>query len=378
MGKAYSKEVKEKIINQYLTGVAITEIAKEHHLARSTIYTWLKDYNKVKRTKPINMHEVLLLRQKCEQLELMIEILQTTTCSTDAPLKDKYEAIKELSHKYSINLLCKTLKVAKGSYYNHIFRNKNENTEAAKRRAELTPIIEQIFDDSQQVYGAGKIHAILQNSGYQVSPNTVASIMHDNGWFSIRGGSKKQYLKLQERKQNILNQQFNVSKPNEVWVGDVTQFRYNNRKYYICVIIDLYARKVVSYKISSRNSTQLTKGTFKDAYESRKPTALLFHSDQGSNYTSKSYISYLNQLGVTQSFSRSHAPYDNSVIESFFKSMKAEKLYRTDFRSEREFKEAIKSYIHHYNSNRPHSTLRYKTPDEYEAIYFRQHTDFRE
>ena len=165
MGKAYSKEVKEKIINQYLTGVTITEISKEHHLARSTIYTWLKDYNKVKRTKPINMHEVLLLRQKCEQLELMIEILQTTTCSTDAPLKDKYEAIKELSHKYSINLLCKTLKVAKGSYYNHIFRNKNENTEAAKRRAELTPIIEQIFNDSQQVYGAGKIHAILQNSG---------------------------------------------------------------------------------------------------------------------------------------------------------------------------------------------------------------------
>ena len=75
---------------------------------------------------------------------------------------------------------------------------------------------------------------------------------------------------------------------------------------------------------------------------------------------------------VKESFSRAYTPYDNSVIESFFKSLKTEKLYRTDFRSEREFKEAVKDYMHYYNSARPHSKLKYKTPDEYEAIYFKK------
>lgn len=371
MRKTYSKEDKSKIINLCSDGVSITEISKEYGLARSTIYTWIKEFNqKSGRKKPINMHEVLLLRQQCEQQNLMIEILKSASCSIDAPQKERYEAIKKLSGKYSVALLCKAMNVPKGSYYNYILRNKNENTEAAQRRAEITPIIEKLFSDSQQVFGAYKIHALLQNMGYRISPNTVADIMHKNGWFSVRGGAKKQYLQLQERKRNILKQQFTVSKPNEVWVGDVTQFLYNDRKYFICVILDLFARKVVGYRISPSNSTQLTKGTFRAAYESRKPTNLLFHSDQGCNYTSKAYVAYLKQLGVTQSFSRAHTPYDNSVIESFFNSLKSEKLYRTDFRSERELKKAIRDYMYNYNSARPHSKLNYKTPDEYETIYF--------
>lgn len=371
MHKNYSKEEKSNIINLCSDGMSVTEISKKYGLARSTIYAWIKEYNeKSRRKKPINMHEVLLLRQQCEQQNLIIEILKSASCPIDAPQKERYEAIKKLSGKYSIALLCKAMNVPKGSYYNYILRNKNENTEAARRRAEVTPIIEKIFNDSKQIFGAWKIHAILQGMGYHISPNTVAAIMHENGWFSIRGGAKKHYLQLQEKKRNILNQQFTVNKPNEVWVGDVTQFLYNERKYFICVILDLFARKVVGYRISNSNSTQLTKGTFKSAYESRKPTALLFHSDQGCNYTSKAYVSYLKQLGVTQSFSRAYTPYDNSVIESFFKSLKTERLYRTDFRSEREFKEAVKDYIYDYNTSRPHSKLRYKTPDEYETAYF--------
>ena len=174
----------------------------------------------------------------------------------------------------------------------------------------------------------------------------------------------------QERKGNILNQQFNVSRPNEVWVSDVTYFRYNERNYYICVIIDLYARKVVGYKISLSNSTQLTKATFKLAFEIRQPTDLLFHSDQGSNYTSNTFVEYLRYCNIRQSFSRKSVPYDNSVMESFFKSMKTEKLYRTNFRSEREIKMAVKDYINYYNTNRPHSMLNYQTPNAYEDKYF--------
>ncbi len=302
---------------------------------------------------------------------MMIEILQNAPCTVSSPLRERYAYIQSISDKYSINLLCKTMNVAKGSYYNHVLRNKNENTLFAQKKAELTPIIEKIFHDNNQIFGAGKIHAILKDRGYKVAAKTVAAIMHENGWFAVGTSAKKIYLMTQERKQNILNQQFTVSRPNEVWVSDVTYFRYNDFSYYICVIIDLYARRVVAHKISLKNSTQLTKSTFKLAYEYRQPTELLFHSDRGTNYTSNTFRDYLKALGVKQSFSNTATPYNNSVMESFFKSMKTERLYRTDYRSERELRESVREYINYYNNDRPHSVLRYQTPEYFESKYYR-------
>ena len=372
MPKNYSKEEKGKVINLYSTGVSVTQISKENGVARSTIYDWIKEYNKKpRRTKPIDMHEVVLLRQKCEQQEKMIEILKNAPCTVSSPLQERYAYIQSISDKYSINLLCKSMNVAKGSYYNHILRNKNENTLFAQKKAELTPIIEKIFHDNNQIFGAGKIHAILKDRGYKVAAKTVADIMHENGWFAIGTSAKKIYLMTQERKQNILNQQFTVSRPNEVWVSDITYFRYNDFSYYICVILDLYARRVVAHKISLKNSTQLTKSTFKLAYEYRQPTELLFHSDRGTNYTSNTFRDYLRALGVKQSFSNTATPYNNSVMESFFKSMKTERLYRTDYRSERELRESVREYINYYNNDRPHSVLRYQTPEYFESKYYR-------
>ncbi len=369
MKKIYSEELKKDVVNQCLSGISIAAISKKYGIARSTLYIWLKSHAS-QSTETISKRDHFRLKQKCDQQEKAIEILCLAFNVESIPLADRYNFIKDLSDQYSISLLCKTLKVAKGSYFNHILRNKNENTLAARKRAELTPIIEKIFHESNEIYGSGKIHAILKDRGYKVSQDTVADIMHKNGWFAIGTGAKKLYLMNQERKENILNQQFNVSRPNEVWVSDVTYFRYNERNYYICVIIDLYARKVVGYKISLSNSTQLTKATFKLAFEFRQPTDLLFHSDQGSNYTSNTFVEYLRYCNIRQSFSRKSVPYDNSVMESFFKSMKTEKLYRTNFRSEREIKTAVKDYINYYNTSRPHSMLNYQTPNAYENKYF--------
>lgn len=131
-----------------------------------------------------------------------------------------------------------------------------------------------------------------------------------------------------------------------MWVSDITYFRFNNKNYYICAIIDLYARTVVGYRVGIKNSTQLAKSTFKVAYENRKPNEpLLFHTDRGSNYRSKTFCSYLKSLNIKQSYSRAHIPYDNSVMESFFASLKREELYRTKYRSENEFKAAVDNYI---------------------------------
>lgn len=192
------------------------------------------------------------------------------------------------------------------------------------------------------------------------------------GLVSIRQNAKALYE--QEKREfykNRLKQQFNVKTPNSVWVSDVTYFKCNNKNYYICVIIDLYARKVIGYKIGFNNSTQLIKSTFKIAYNSRQPKQnLLFHTDRGANYRSYTFSSYLKSLNVTQSFSRAYVPYDNSVMESFFSSLKREELYRRKFRSENEVRKAIDDYISFYNEKRPHSRNQNKTPSAKEEEYF--------
>ena len=163
------------------------------------------------------------------------------------------------------------------------------------------------------------------------------------------------------------NQNFDASRPNEIWVSDVTYFKIKDKAYYICVVMDLFSRMVVGYGISYRNSIQLLKATFCHAYDDRHTNdGLIFHSDRGMNYRSNAMSSYLQSLNVIQSFSRAHVPYDNSVMESFFSNMKREELYRTRYRSEREFKAAVREYITFYNEKRPHKKLRYKTPKQYE------------
>ena len=219
MRKNYTAEQKQTVIDKYLSGVTITEISKETGITRNTIYNWIKlELKSKKKSSKVNMRDYFDLKQKCEQQEKMIAILQTANYTVSAPLRDRYEVIKELEGQYSVSLLCKTMKVAKGSYYNHILRAKRENTLAAQKRAELTPVIEDIFNSNKQIFGSSKIHAILKDRGYRVSQNTVAQIMHENGWFAIGGGAKKLYYMNLERKENILKQNFTVSRPNEVWV----------------------------------------------------------------------------------------------------------------------------------------------------------------
>ena len=287
MNKLYSPEFKSKVINGYLRGKPISELAQEHNLSRTTIYDWIDEAQEKEDTKdvPINLRTIHDLKARCQRLETIIEILKSAPCCPSAPLSEKFEAITQMSTRYNVNILCESLDVAKGSYYNHIKRNKKENTLYAQKIKELTPIVEEIYHSSNQTYGAARIHAVLKDRGYNVAERTIAKIMQQNGWYSVRGGAKALHEASKARKENILNQTFNVSAPNEVWVSDVTIFEYNKRKYYICVVLDLYARKAISHTIAFNNSTQLTKRALINAYNERQPKAgLILHSDQGAEF----------------------------------------------------------------------------------------------
>ena len=242
-----------------------------------------------------------------------------------------------------------------------------------KRKEDLRVKIQKIYDDSNQIFGVGKILAVLKASGEKVSEKMVRQLMHDMGIVSIRNDAKTLYNKEHAKPKNHLNQNFNVSRPNEVWVSDVTYFRLHEKSYYICVVLDLFSRRILSYHIGYSNSTHLVRTTFKSAYHQRTPSLpLIFHSDRGSAYRSKTMQSHLEKLGITQSFSRPYLPYDNSVVESFFSSLKREELYRTKYRSENEFRTAVHNYIIFYNEKRPHSKNQYNTPNEAELEYYKQ------
>lgn len=371
----YTTEAKNAIIEQHIAQMKpVSQLSSVYSIPRSTIYTWIKGYKDAEQANSEPSSTVKKspkqLEQKIARLESIIKVLKTCGCAVNAPLTDRLNAIEKMQDQYSIHVLCEALDVPRGTYYNHIFRNKRDNTWYAVRREELREQVQRIYDDNRQIFGPAKIAAVLRTEGTKVSEEYVRTLMQDMGLVSIRQDAKRMYDKENAKYKNHLNQQFHTDAPNQVWVSDVTQYRFKNKNYYICAVIDLYARKVISYMISKRNSTLLVKITFRQAFQTRNPDLpLIFHTDRGSNYRSNAFCAYLQELGVTQSFSRAHVPYDNSVMESFFSTLKKEELYRTKYKSEREFREAVDDYMEFYNDRRPHAKLQNKTPNQKDAEY---------
>ena len=166
---------------------------------------------------------------------------------------------------------------------------------------------------------------------------------------------------------NLLKKQFFQDKPNKVWVSDFTEIKINRAKFYLCVILDLFSRKVLAYRLSIRLNSNLALLTFKDAYQNRgEPNDLLFHSDQGAQYTSIEFMNTLKALKIKQSFSNPGNPYDNAVMESFFATLKREEVHRKKYKDYDDLKESISKYIIFYNNVRPHKSLNYLTPTKFE------------
>ena len=169
---------------------------------------------------------------------------------------------------------------------------------------------------------------------------------------------------------NRVKRKFLTDAPNKVWISDITYAKVGSDFLYLCTILDLYSRKVLSYNISDRIDTGLTLKTFHEAFTKRnKPTGLIFHSDQGVQYTSYEFRSYLKCNGVIQSFSAPGNPYDNAVAERFFSSVKDEDLRRNFYETKEEFQTAMDRYIDFYNDYRPHQRMGFLTPNQVERKY---------
>ena len=374
----YSKEEKLSLVNFYYNGKSVTEICMEHQIPRSTVYSWIQTYQPVESknsSRTVTPKDFDSLLRRCEKQEQIIAVLKSIPAIANVTTQEKLAVLEPFYGQFSVHVLCEALDVPRGTFYNHIKRNKRDNSSYAKHREELRTAIQEIFEESRQTFGSEKICAVLHERGYRAGTTLIRELMSELGLSSVAATSKRQWKKSNsyERKANILQRQFHADAPNCVWVSDVTCLKLKDRFYYLCVIIDLYSRKVIVHKVSTRNSTQLITATLKMAYNIRTPGEnLIFHSDQGSQYTSHGFRQLLKKLKITQSFSNAGTPHDNAVMESFFAVFKKEEFYRSAYRSEAELRKKIDEYIAFYNQKRPHTTLNLQTPEQYEDAFFRK------
>lgn len=194
---------------------------------------------------------------------------------------------------------------------------------------------------------------------------------------STRKPPKAKYIQPLLDTNNVLKQAFTQSAPNLVWCSDITYLRVQNRFYYLCVVIDLFSRKVIANNLSSKADAKLVIDTFEEAFAKRNyPKGLMFHSDRGVQYTSMMFRKVLDNCRVVQSFSKKGHPYDNAVAECFFKYLKLEETDRRIYKDFKELKVSVSTYIDgYYNRKRPHITLGLLTPEKYEQNYYNRHTD---
>jgi len=171
---------------------------------------------------------------------------------------------------------------------------------------------------------------------------------------------------------NLLDRQFNPEQPNQVWCGDVTYIWAGNRWIYLAVVLDLYARKPVGWALSASPDSKLTANALSMAFEARgRPQSVMFHSDQGSHYTSIKFRQYLWRYQIKQSMSRRGNCWDNAPMERFFRSLKVEWVPNYGYRSMREAQRMINEYITGYYSQfRPHQHNGGLSPNKTEELFY--------
>ena len=152
----YTDEQKKEVIERYANGESVLDIVAYSQIPRSTIYSWINENQNsdTSKKKEVNLRNFRTLEKKVIRLEGIVEILQNIDCTATSPLDIKLATLEELYGQYSVHMICDALKVPRGTFYNHIFRNKRDNTWYSKRREEFRIRIQQIYDDSNQIFGA--------------------------------------------------------------------------------------------------------------------------------------------------------------------------------------------------------------------------------
>jgi transposase InsO family protein len=279
-------------------------------------------------------------------------------------------AVFRLRHEHRILTLCRVLGVSRSSYYK---RYRGKPARRTLENQQLRTQILKVYNDSKQCFGVHKIRArLISEYGVKISAGRVYRLM--KGMDLPKPATIKPRFKRAKPCDdgsfaNRLNRQFNPDAPNRAWVSDITYVKIHGKFCYVCVVIDLFARKLISWRVSDKPNAELADQTLRRAYRLRGyPRNVLFHSDRGCQYTCASFRKTLDELSFIQSFSKKGTPYDNAVAESFFKYLKLERVDRQCLSSKQDLIMLMYEFERFYNHSRPHSANDALTPDQREEL----------
>ena len=267
--------------------------------------------------------------------------------------------------------MCEVLEVSRSGFY--AWRSRPES-KRSKHHRELVAEMERIHRDRHmKSYGSPRVHQELVARGKNCSENTVAVLMRTHG---LAAKTRKKYRVTTDSEhtlplaENVLNREFQQDSPDRVWLADITYIWTQEGWLYLAAVLDAHSRKIVGWSMSHRMQTNLVMNALRMALGRRCPdkeAALMHHSDRGSQYASQAYRDLLREHNITCSMSRKANCWDNAMMESFFATLKKERIHHESYATREAARQSVFEYIElFYNTRRRHSALGYLSPEQYE------------
>ena len=282
---------------------------------------------------------------------------------------------------HGVEPICKVLQIAPSGYRRHAARQRNPelHCKRTRRDAELMPQIERVWQANLQVYGADKVWRQMNREGVPVARCTVERLMRHLGLQGVRRGKVVRTTIPDDsapRPLDRVNRQFKADRPNQLWVSDFTYVSTWQGWLYVAFVIDVFARRIVGWRISSSMRTDFVLDALEQALYARQPErseALIHHSDRGSQYVSIRYTERLAEAGIEPSVGSKGDSYDNALAETINGLYKTELVYkRAPWKTRESLELATLEWVTWFNYHRLLESIGYIPPAEAEANYYRQ------
>ncbi|EAA7585720.1 TPA: IS3 family transposase [Salmonella enterica subsp. enterica] len=376
-GKRYPEEFKIEAVKQVVDrGYSVSSVATRLDITTHSLYAWIKKYgpdSSTNKEQSDAQAEILRLQKELKRVTDERDIFKKSRGVLRKAVRLRYAFIRDNTRCWPVRLLCRVLDVHPSGFYAWLQQPHSQREQANQM---LTGQIKQFWLESGCVYGYRKIHLDLRNTGQQCGVNRVwrlmkrAGIKAQVGYRSPRARKGEDSIVAPDR----LQRQFNPDAPDERWVTDITYIRTHEGWLYLAVVVDLFSRKVIGWSMQPRMTKEIVLNALLMALWRRNPQkAVLVHSDQGSQYTSYEWQSFLKSHGLEGSMSRRGNCHDNAVAESFFQLLKRERIKKKIYGTREEARSDIFDYIEmFYNSKRRHGSSDKMPPTEYENRYYRR------
>ncbi|HBO8639864.1 IS3 family transposase [Pseudomonas aeruginosa] len=371
----YPEEFKIQAVKQVTEKqLPVSEVAARLGVSVHSLYAWVKRYTKPQEQRveeDDQSAEVRRLRAELKRVTEERDNLKKGRRVLCQGVRLKYAFIKQQAGHYAIRRLCLTLKVHPSGYYAWLSEPKSAR---AKDDQRLLGLIKHSWLESGGVYGYRKIHDDLREVGESCGRHRVARLMRLEGLRSQTGYRRrpgKYGGKPAVASPNLLKRQFDVREPNKVWVTDITYIRTYEGWLYLAVVLDLFSRQIIGWSMKSQMTSDVAIDALLMAVWRRKPKQeVMIHSDQGSQYSSSGWRSFLKANNLVASMSRRGNCHDNAVAESFFQLLKRERIKRKIYTTRQDARDDVFDYIEmFYNPKRRHSFNNQLSPVEFEKRY---------